>query len=240
MSKEQILALVGLKAQPTTTQTTLTKFESAKVDLFAQFGIDASTVEEVEARDIPDTDPIRLEQFENDYLQFAKDALKLKSLDRTVLDLISKDKYITPDGIAQVAKVPVKDVQNAIGRLIDKGMINPSSENIEGVKTPVNELTKEGEQSIAEQPAKTESYKVMYRYDVAKGMGKPIIDGTRDFCRQLIGLNKLYTREEINLMSAKEDRNVWTLRGGWYHNPNTGINQPQCRHTWRQVIVKES
>jgi len=240
MSKEQILALVGLKVQPTTTQTTLTKFQSAKVDLFAQFGIDASTVEEVEARDIPDTDPIRLEQFENDYLQFAKDALKLKSLDRTVLDLISKDKYITPDGIAKVAKVPVKDVQNAIGRLIDKGMINPSSENIEGVKTPVNELTKEGEQSIAEQPAKTESYKVMYRYDVAAGMGKPIIDGTRDFCRQLIGLNKLYTREEINLMSAKEDRNVWTLRGGWYHNPNTGINQPQCRHTWRQVIVKES
>lgn len=241
LTTDEIRKVAKLGAKPaTTTQTTLTKFESAKVDLFAQFGIDASTVEEVEARDIPDTDPIRLEQFENDYLQFAKDALKLKSLDRTVLDLIRKDKYITPDGIAKVAKVPVKDVQSAIGRLIDKGMLNPSSENIEGVKTPVNELTKEGEQSIAEQPAKTENYKVMYRYDVAQGMGKPIIDGTRDFCRQLIGLNKLYTREEINLMSDREGRNVWTLRGGWYHNPNTEINQPQCRHTWRQVIVKDN
>lgn len=164
----------------------------------------------------------------------------MKSLDKTVLDLISKDKYITPDAIAKVAKVTTKDVQNALGRLIDKGMINPSSENIEGVKTPVNELTKEGEQSITEQPAKTENYRVMYKYDLAANAPELVAGGqSREFCTRLMGLNKLYTREEINLMSEREGRNVWTLRGGWYHNPNTDINQPQCRHTFRQVIVKD-
>jgi len=54
-----------------------------------------------------------------------------------------------------------------------------------------------------------------------------------------MSINKIYSREDINMMSVEEDRNVWSLRGGWYTNPNTGVAQPQCRHTWRQVIVRE-
>lgn len=241
LTADEIRSVGKLKGKPqTATATTLTKFESVKVDLFAQYGVDASAFEEVEARDIPTVDPLDLVKFESDFLMLKNDEVKVRSLDRTVLDLISKDKYITPDGIAKVAKMSVKDVQNALGRLQDKGMIDSSSEMIEGVKTTVNELTAEGAKTIEAQPAKTEQYQVMYKYALAENAPDLVSGGqSREFCARLMGLNKLYTREEINMMSDKEGHNVWTLRGGWYHNPNTGINMPQCRHTWKQIIVKQ-
>ena len=31
---------------------------------------------------------------------------------------------------------------------------------------------------------------------------------------------------------------VWTYKGGWYHDPARDVNVPQCRHYWSQVIVK--
>lgn len=240
MSQEEIRALAGLKGVVNkTVSATLTKFSSAKVDMFAQFGKVADSFEEVEGRDVPTTDPIELEKFEKDYLRVKLDSAKVRSLDLQVLDLIGKDKYITVDNLAKATNSSPKNVKDAIGRLQDKGYLNSGSENIEGVNTPTNELSKEAEKVLTEQPAKTENYQVMYRYDVAAGMGEKIIANTRDFCKELIELNRLYTRDEINAMSAKEKRNVWTLRGGWYHDPDTGVNQPQCRHTWRQVIVKE-
>ena len=67
---------------------------------------------------------------------------------------------------------------------------------------------------------------------------------SRDFCRNLIALNKVFTRQEIDkisdrLRSAGIDRNVWEYKGGWYHNPQTGVNTPSCRHTWFQIVIEK-
>lgn len=66
-------------------------------------------------------------------------------------------------------------------------------------------------------------------------------DRNRDFCAEMLKANKLYTRFEIdslqNEMSDFTD-DVWAYRGGWYHNPETKINQPYCRHAWKNVLVK--
>ena len=79
---------------------------------------------------------------------------------------------------------------------------------------------------------------VRYSYEVKPGMGEAVIKTTRDFCRTLIELDRLYTRQEIDLLSAEFDRDVWRYRGGWYHNPKTGRTTPSCRHEWRQNIVR--
>jgi len=86
--------------------------------------------------------------------------------------------------------------------------------------------------------------KIMYSYEVkpgyeegANGERGEIISTTRDFCRELITLNRLYTREEIDQISAIIGTDVWRYRGGWYHNPNTNKNEPSCRHEWSQNLT---
>jgi len=207
------------------------------LDIFAKFGVDADKYEVIDERDIPSTDPIEIEKFERDYLRLQFADVKVKSVDRSVLDLINKDPFMPIDNIASAIKVAPAEVKDAIGRLVERGYLIPSKEAIAGEKIPTYEVSKEAQSVLNDTPAKTEQYQVMYSYDVASGMPKAV-SGSRPFCAELMKMNRLYTRDEINTMSDQEGRNVWTLRGGWYHNPKTEINQPQCRHTWRQKIVK--
>lgn len=81
-------------------------------------------------------------------------------------------------------------------------------------------------------------FKVLYSYEVKAGLGSAVIPTTRDFCRRLVELDRLYTRQEIDTISASVDRDVWRYRGGWYHNPKTDTTTPSCRHEWKQNIVK--
>ena len=52
-------------------------------------------------------------------------------------------------------------------------------------------------------------------------------------------MNRVYTRDEINSISGGVGRNVWLFRGGWYHDPKKEINQPSCRHYWKQNIISK-
>jgi hypothetical protein len=82
-----------------------------------------------------------------------------------------------------------------------------------------------------------QDFKVLYSYE--KRIDAPdLVEGgsSRPFCETLIALDRLYTREEINTISSNVKRDVWSYRGGWYHNPETDINTPSCRHTWVQNI----
>lgn len=82
-------------------------------------------------------------------------------------------------------------------------------------------------------------YEIRYTYEVKAGYGAEIIPTTRDFCRSLIELNRMYTREDITNISlalGMPADQVWNYRGGWYHNPNTGKNERGCRHEWKQNL----
>ena len=83
-----------------------------------------------------------------------------------------------------------------------------------------------------------QEFKVLYSYE-KKPTAPDLVAGgkSRPFCETLISLDRLYTREEINTISANIGRDVWSYRGGWYHNPDTGVNTPSCRHTWVQNIT---
>jgi hypothetical protein len=96
------------------------------------------------------------------------------------------------------------------------------------------ELTNEGQTVIITE----EEIQVLYSYE-KKPSAPDLVPGgkSRPFCEALISLDRLYTREEINAISAQVGRDVWSYRGGWYHNPDTGVNTPSCRHEWRQNII---
>lgn len=83
----------------------------------------------------------------------------------------------------------------------------------------------------------TPKTEVRYSYEVKPGFGPALIPTSRDFCREVIGLDRLYTRAEIDTLSEEMDFDVWRYRGGWYHNPETGRTTKACRHEWKQNIV---
>lgn len=85
---------------------------------------------------------------------------------------------------------------------------------------------------------------VRYSYDWRDGFSDADSKNSREFCVRLMKeskkrmlKNNLWTRADIEKISEKEGRDVWTYRGGWYRVPNTNTNLPYCRHTWKQHIV---
>ena len=95
-------------------------------------------------------------------------------------------------------------------------------------------LTKEGVKATTE----VDELSIMYSYELRSDAPNLVPGGSsRPFCEQLISLNRLYTLQDINAISATIGRDVFLYRGGWYHNPTSDINTPSCRHEWRIVVV---
>lgn len=158
------------------------------------------------------------EEFIAEYL-----ASKFNSLTETqqkILDLIeSKNSWFA---IKQAMGLSVRELGLEVLQLEKNGYIRNW------------ELTTKAKNNMPRQ----EQIRVVYSYEVRPELNQPdVIPTTRDFCRTLIEANKVYSREEINTISSAIGRDVWSYRGGWYHDPNTGRNRPSCRHYWQQNIV---
>ena len=169
--------------------------------------------------------------------------------DKTKDDLIelAKSKFATLSDNQQQALNLIEENQgfNEIRKALDvsgrelaqiyQGLIG------KGLITKSGQVTTEGRRQIAINDV--ESMTIMYEYRLRPALasrGEPDDLGegrTRDFCRTLIGLNRLYTREDIAMISGVEGYDVFAYRGGWYHNPNTDKNEPGCRHEWSQVVT---
>jgi hypothetical protein len=96
----------------------------------------------------------------------------------------------------------------------------------------IPKITKAEEKDI-----KINKIEILYSYE--ERHNAPRLKGqSRNFCKTLIDLNRLYKRKEIDGLSNGMNTNVWLYKGGWYSNPNTEAPTPQCRHIWRQNIVR--
>jgi hypothetical protein len=67
--------------------------------------------------------------------------------------------------------------------------------------------------------------------------GEEIISTSRGFCIKLSESGKLYSREDIQSMSAIFGYDVMKHTGGFYYNPKTGVTTPYCRHEWKSTSV---
>jgi len=154
---------------------------------------------------------------------FASDDLSNK-----VLNAIKNNPQLSAKQIASTLSITEKEVNKIISKLYEEGLI-------EGEIGKDISLTEKGEQQVE---ISDSTIKVLYSYEVRPELGAEIIDTTRDFCRELIELDKLYTRQEIDSITAITGRDVWRYRGGWYTNPNTDKTTPSCRHQWVQQVVR--
>ena len=90
--------------------------------------------------------------------------------------------------------------------------------------------------------------KIVYTYELRdefKGENK-IIGTTRDFCRDIISLNRAWTLDEIKSIDTKHlsrmglPNDVFVYTGGWYRRPGTTDSRPFCRHQWVSNVVIEN
>jgi DNA-binding MarR family transcriptional regulator len=163
-------------------------------------------------------------------------------LQSNILDLIVKDKRITPEVIADTLKEDIGAVKRVIDLLIEKGFIKTSEvKQGKGIDSNViieRELTAPIGKIVEAIKPQTTQILIRYTYEWKPGFNDSDLDTSRAFCKYLVTANKFYTRSDIEQMSARLGYSVWDRRGGWYTKPGTNTHSPSCRHTWVSNIVK--
>jgi hypothetical protein len=149
---------------------------------------------------------------------------RLSDYDKNVLSLV-KDKQ---DGssIAQATETKIQDVAESLERLRKSGLL-----------TKYNRVTELGSDVLNNTEIPIDEFEVFYSYEVRPDV--PAAKQSREFCKFLIDRDMLYTRQEIETISQRVDRDVWRYRGGFYSNPKTGDTTPWCRHFWQLNLIKK-
>jgi DNA-binding Lrp family transcriptional regulator len=156
---------------------------------------------------------------------------ELTSQQRSVIDLLNKDEKMPSTEIAKTLKLTTKEVNLIIENLIEEDYLKPTKVGYIPSSNAIDVIEREG--------AKTANIEVLYSYELRSNAPKLQPGGTsRDFCKDMVKLDLLYTRSEIDSLSNGMGLDVWTYKGGWYTNPNTDAPTPQCRHIWVQNITK--
>ena len=174
---------------------------------------------------------------DSEYQLFAE----VNQLQANVLDLMAKDKRITPEVLATTLDQNVDTINQVIKKLIDDGHIQPKQYTIgtgidENVITE-HTLTEPLKDIIEKIKPQTTELLIRYSYEWKAGFSNADKDTSRPFCVALLDANKVYSRSEIELMSARLGYSVWDRKGGWYTKPGTNDHEPSCRHQWVSNIV---
>ena len=146
-----------------------------------------------------------------------------------ILDLIKKDKRITPQVIGRALKMPVDEVVSIIEGLTESGIILATISKV-GVDEIIERTLPKPLSEITDRTPRTLEQRIMYSYE------GPRDNRNRDFCRRLLDMDKFYSRSDIETMSQRLGYSVWDRRGGWWTKPN-GVASPSCRHRWVQNFV---
>ena len=195
------------------------------INLFAQFGENVDSYKVVARKKMFSGD------LEAQELAF-RDEVVDDTLDKKILDTIAKNKRIPPEDIAKALEIEESEVLDRINKLVSIDVLDYDPDTkISKLKRPLKE--------IIDEPVKT-TFLVRYEYswDYLRTDAKDRnMKTSRPFCQRLMQLNKVYTRGEIEQISARLGYDVFARAGGWWTIPDTGIHSPKCRHTWNAVVV---
>jgi hypothetical protein len=159
--------------------------------------------------------------------EYFADVKQLTELEANVLNLIKKDKRITPEVIAATLKQDTGVIGKVMQGLTDAGILALNEVTVGDDK--VIERTATDVKIGGEKSTVTEII-IMYQYTGPKD------DRNRPFCAKLMELNRLYKRSDIENISERLGYSVWDRRGGWFTQPD-GDARPYCRHDWYALTV---
>jgi len=227
IGEAQARKIVGL---PTTTLSSCDhkhEFSADEITIFSEYGVDSSEYKVLKTN-IIEWDTPSDEVFSKEQMMFAtigEVKANISALEKSILSMLIDGEDAS--AIASATGASVEEIAKSTERLIDFELL---------VDGEVSDL---GKQLLDEAPAPIDQFMVVYSYKERPGVPK-VLTKSRDFCLRLLSLNRLYTRDEINNISSRVDRNVWNYRGGWYTNPQTQVSTPYCRHIWvQQLVIKK-
>jgi len=208
--------------------------EDEVLNVFSEFGEMKDDYTILQSRHVFSEYPTDIEEAIN--FEFA--TIELTKLEANILDLIQKDKRITPEILASTTKTDINIVNKVLNGLENKGFLKTKSVN--------NTLERSLPKPLSELPAPvadTKTYMMRYSYEwrneIPVGQRNTSAHPSRPFCARLMQLNRLYSRSEIETISARVGFSVFDRRGGWWTEPN-GTHSPSCRHIWQsQIVVKK-
>jgi hypothetical protein len=241
MTPNEIRALIGLipkqegqAIQEVSSQAFSEQDDDFAVSVFADFGDARSEYDIIKSRRV---------QFDDNFepiahQEFADIDIIITNVQSGILDLLQKNPLTTVDDMATALKVDKQVIIGSLSTLENNKLINIKPFNDNGSEVISREITDEGKkQKSARKPIA--DIQIRYSYEVNPVLGPPIIPTTRRFCENLITLDKIYSRAEIQAISQRLGYSVWQRRGGFYYNPRTKVTTPYCRHRWvEQVVIK--
>lgn len=232
LSDTDINSLLGVEDDPAPETVALSFAEQDNIiALFNKFGEDKRDYHLIKAKKVKfSSDEEAFEDELNFYKQsFAKD---VSVSEADILRLISKDKLITPEVIGAALGVTPEYVTSKIAKLTKKGLLTSTDDyvgddvQIERTLTvPLDDVTK----TITDDNQVVVSIKYSYE--------GPEDSRNRPFCAKMMELNRLYSRVEIENISAELGYSVFDRRGGFWTHKGTDITTPYCRHNWQSNVV---
>ena len=232
IAESQARKIVGL---PTTTLSSCDhkhEFSADEIQVFSEYGVDSKDYKVLKTN-IIEWDTPSDEVFSKEEMMFAtigEVKATISALEKSILSMLIDGEDAS--AISSATGVSIEEIAKSTERLIAYELL------LEG------EVTDLGKQLLDQAPAPIDQFMVVYSYQKRPGISGPpkLPDGrTRNFCARLLDVNRLYSRDDINNISSRVDRNVWNYRGGWYTNPSTQVSTPYCRHIWvQQLVIKKS
>ena len=172
---------------------------------------------------------------ETDFIMFAD----VSQLESDILDQISKQKDITPEVLADVLDEDVNTINTVLKDLEDRKVLKTTETKIgKGINSNIivsRELVQPLSKAVGDVKPQTTEILVRYSYDWISGFNDTDSANSRPFCKALLSANRIYSRSDIEMMSARLGYSVWDRRGGWW-NTGTEISE-SCRHQWKTNIV---
>ena len=222
----QARKIVGLDSAPQQMSSCKFKHEDDEIEYFTQYGESAGDYDVIAtfpiAWDTPSADVFSKQ--DQLFATIGEISAELNDFDKNVLKMIGDGE--DSNAIAKALNTNIEEIAKSMAKLMKWEVITKG------------EVTDLGKSLVREVDIPIERFEVRYGYRTRLDV-PPAKSGSRQFCERLIGINRLYTKDEINTISSRVDRDVWRYRGGWYTNPDTQASTPWCRHEWiQQLVVK--
>ena len=163
--------------------------------------------------------------FEDVKMEFAS------ATETAILQLLNANEGTTTGELAKYLKVDIQKIVDTIAEMTSNGLLKDVEGKLSVTKTGTSELKKVSDQQI--------EIRYEYALDPAFTGERKLIKTSREFCRQMVGANRLYLRSEIDTISSRVGRDIWTERGGWYTIPDTTVHIHHCRHIWNSKLVRK-
>lgn len=228
LTEDDITNILGIKAAA----MSFSESEDSIIAMFDACGEAREDFEILKSKKVSFESHFEIEADEEIFIQEAFKTYDVTRTEDRILELIRKDKRITPAVIADTIGQSEAYVNSKIAALTKRGYLEESTSVI-GEDTIIERIIPE---SVSAPPpiagtTPPAQISIKYSYEVKPGVGPSIIPTSRAFCIKMIGLKRLYSRAEIESMSARLGYSVFDRKGGFWGK------RPECRHRWESHIV---